>query len=85
MIAAFVMGLLNFFVRPILSLLSLPLNIVTLGLFSFVLNALLFALAANVVQGFEVSNFLSALAGSILLALMTSLLSSFLPAPNSAA
>ena len=85
MIAAFVMGLLNFFVRPILSILSLPLNILTLGLFSFVLNALMFALAALMVQGFEVTNFLSALVGSILLAVITGVLGTIIPStPRSA-
>lgn len=79
MLAAFLMGVVNFFVRPLLTLLTLPLNIVTLGLFSFVINAILFALVAWMVPGFEVSNFLSALAGSLILALMTGLLGSMLP------
>jgi putative membrane protein len=79
MLAAFLMGVVNFFVKPLLSLLTLPLNIVTLGLFSFVINAILFALVAWMVPGFEVSNFLSALAGSLILALMTGFLGSMLP------
>lgn len=72
MLAAFIMGLVNFFIRPVLALLTLPLNLLTLGLFSFILNAFMFALVAWLVPGFDVSNFFSALFGSILLALMAS-------------
>lgn len=78
LIAALVMGLVNFFIRPILSLLALPLNLLTLGLFSFIINAMLFALVAWMVPGFEVTNFLNALVGSLLLALMTSVLGMFM-------
>ncbi len=79
LIAALVMGLVNFFIRPVLALLTLPINLLTLGLFSFVINALLFWLVAALVPGFEVSNFISALGGSLLLALMTMLLGWLLP------
>jgi putative membrane protein len=74
MVAALVLGLVNFFLRPLLSLLTLPINVLTLGLFSFVVNALLFGLVAWMVPGFEVHNFLSALIGSLLLAVMTAIL-----------
>ncbi|HEY9745235.1 MAG TPA: phage holin family protein [Oculatellaceae cyanobacterium] len=74
LIAALVMGLVNFFLRPLLNLLTLPINVLTLGLFSFVVNALLFWLVAWMVPGFEVSSFLSALIGSLLLAIMTAVL-----------
>jgi len=83
-VAALIMGLVNFFIRPLLLLLTLPLNILTLGLFSFVINAAMFALVAGMVSGFEVSNFMSALGGSILLSIMTSLLGLFLPEPRRA-
>lgn len=79
LIAALVMGLVNFFIRPVLTLLTLPLNILTLGLFSFVINAMLFGLVGWLVPGFHVDNFLSALIGSILLALMTGFLGMLLP------
>lgn len=79
LLAALVIGLVNFFIRPALMFLTLPLNLLTLGLFSFVINALLFALVAWIVPGFEVANFLSALLGAILLALMTSVLSMLTP------
>lgn len=85
MIAAVIMGLVNFFIRPLLSILTLPLNFLTLGLFSFVINALMFALVAWLVPGFEVNNFMSALGGSILMAIMTSVLGMFLPERTSRA
>ncbi|WP_373532268.1 phage holin family protein [Vampirovibrio sp.] len=77
LVAALVMGLVNFFIKPVLALLTLPLNLLTLGLFSFIINALMFALVAWLVPGFDVNNFLSALVGSLLLALMSSLLGMF--------
>lgn len=83
LIAALVMGLVNFFIRPILSLLTLPLNLLTLGLFSFIVNAILFALVAWIVPGFEVHGFLNALIGSLLLSIMTSVLSLVMPGGRS--
>jgi putative membrane protein len=74
MMAALILGLVNFFLRPLLSLLTLPINVLTLGLFSFVINALMFGLVAWIVPGFEVTSFLSALVGSLLLAVMTAIL-----------
>ncbi len=71
LIAALVMGLVNLLVRPLLILLTLPLNLLTLGLFSFIINALMFGLVAWLVPGFEVSNFLSALVGALLLSVVT--------------
>jgi len=73
--ASLVLGLLNIFIRPILFILTLPLTIVTFGLFAFVLNALIFWLAASVIDGFTVSGFLPALIGSLLVALASSLAS----------
>lgn len=66
LIAAFVIGLLNTFVRPILLVLTLPVTVLTLGLFLFVLNALMFWAAASVLDGFQVRGFLAALVGSLL-------------------
>lgn len=60
-IAAVVLGALNLFIRPILMILTLPINILTLGLFSFVINACLVLLAARLVDGFSVSDFWTAL------------------------
>lgn len=67
--AAVVMGLLNAIIRPILLLLTLPITLMTFGLFIFVINAILFWLAALVVPGFSVDGFLAALEGAVVYAL----------------
>ncbi len=69
MIAALVIGLFNTLVRPILVLLTLPVTLVTLGLFLFVINALMFWAAASVLDGFNVTGFGAALIGSVLYSL----------------
>jgi len=66
LVAAFVIGLLNTIVRPVLVVLTLPVTLVTLGLFLFVINALMFWAAAGVLGGFEVSGFGAALIGSLI-------------------
>jgi putative membrane protein len=71
LLAALVLGLVNAVVRPLLVILTLPVTLVTLGLFLFVINALLFWLVAEVVHGFAVSGFVAALVGSILYSLIT--------------
>jgi putative membrane protein len=70
-IAALALGLANALIRPILVVLTLPVTIVTLGLFLFVINAALFWLVAQVVKGFAVQGFFAALVGSILYSLIT--------------
>ena len=69
--AALVLGLVNAFIRPLLVILTFPVTLITLGLFLFVINALLFWLVAEVVHGFTVSGFWAALVGSILYSLIT--------------
>jgi putative membrane protein len=69
LIAAFVIGLLNTFVRPILVFLTFPVTIVTLGLFLFVINAAMFWAASRLLDGFQVNGFLAALIGSFLYSL----------------
>ena len=64
--AAFVIGLLNMLLRPLLVLLTLPVTVLTLGLFLFVINALLFWWAASLLNGFYVSGFGAALLGSLI-------------------
>jgi putative membrane protein len=71
LIAALVLGLVNAVVRPLLVILTLPVTLLTLGLFLFVVNALCFWLAAELVKGFTVSGFGAALIGSILYSLLT--------------
>jgi putative membrane protein len=66
LIAAFVLGLFNTLVRPLLVLLTLPVTLITLGLFLFVINALMFWAAASVLDGFNVAGFSAALIGSLL-------------------
>lgn len=75
LVAALVLGLVNAIVRPLLVILTLPVTILTLGLFIFVINALLFWLVAEVVKGFNVTGFGAALIGSILYSLITLLTS----------
>ena len=70
-LAALVLGLVNAVIRPILVVLTLPVTLLTLGLFIFVINALLFWLVAEIVHGFRVSGFMAALIGSILYSLIT--------------
>jgi putative membrane protein len=66
LIAAFVVGLLNSVLRPILVILTLPVTVVTLGLFLFVINALMFWSAAGLLPGFNVTGFGAALIGSLI-------------------
>jgi putative membrane protein len=71
LVAALVLGLVNAVVRPLLVILTLPVTLLTLGLFLFVINALLFWVVAELVKGFTVSGFGAALVGSILYSLIT--------------
>jgi putative membrane protein len=64
LIAALVIGLLNIIIKPILFVLTLPVSIITLGLFTFVLNGLMFWLAAKFLDGFAVTHFGWAIAGA---------------------
>ena len=66
LLAAFVIGLLNTIVRPILVVLTLPVTLVTLGLFLFVINALMFWSASGLLSGFNVTGFTAALIGSLI-------------------
>lgn len=81
-VVAFVISLLNMFVRPLLIFFTLPATIFTLGLFLFVINALIILLAGRIVDGFYVSGFLSALLFSILLSILRSFLFSLLEDKN---
>lgn len=67
LIAALIIGLLNAIVRPVLLLLTLPINIVTIGLFTFVINALLIWFVSTFVQGFSITDFWTALGAAIVL------------------
>lgn len=69
LIAAFVLGLLNTLLRPVLVLLTLPVTVLSLGLFLFVINALMFWSAASLLDGFRVTGFPAALIGSLIYSL----------------
>lgn len=75
--ASLLLGIVNAFVRPVLLLLSLPFILVTMGLFIFVVNALLMLLVSSVVPGFVVDGFWSAFFGAIIISLVSLVLSSF--------
>lgn len=78
-IAAVVFGVLNALLRPILLLFGLPLIIITFGVFVFVLNAIIFSIAAEIVEGFRLRyGFWSALLGSIALSIINSIFLSFI-------
>jgi putative membrane protein len=77
LLAAAMLGILNAFFRPILIILTLPINILTLGLFTFVINAILLMMASGVIGGFEVQGFWPALLGSLIISIISWLLSSF--------
>ncbi|CAM4395240.1 phage holin family protein [Bordetella tumbae] len=79
LVAALVLGLLNMLVKPVLVLLTLPITIVTLGLFLLVLNALLFWLAGSILRGFQVNGFWWAVGGAILYSIISGLLSRLIP------
>lgn len=74
LLAVVVLGLINAIVKPILVFLTLPLTIVTLGLFLFIINALTIWLAGTITPGFTVTGFIPALLGSIVLTLVASVL-----------
>jgi putative membrane protein len=77
-LAAIVLGILNGVVRPILFFLTLPLTIVTLGIFILVLNASMFGLAAAFLSGFQVASFWSALGGALVVSLISWMASWFI-------
>ena len=78
LIVAIVLGLLNIFIKPILVILTLPVTIVTLGLFLLVINALIILLCTNIVGGFHVDSFWTALIFSIVLSLLQSIMNGIL-------
>ena len=76
LIAALLIGLVNMLIKPILLLLTLPITILTLGLFIFVINGLLFYAVGNFLQGFEVKTFTSGIVGAVVYSLLSWLLTS---------
>ncbi|MBW2707738.1 MAG: phage holin family protein [Deltaproteobacteria bacterium] len=76
--AAAILGILNVFFRPILLILTLPINILTLGFFTFIINAVLLKMASGVISGFVVHGFWSAVFGGLIISVVTWLLNSFI-------
>jgi putative membrane protein len=78
LIAALVLGVLNVIVKPLLVILTLPITILTLGLFMFVINAALFMFAASFIEGFVVEGFAWALLGSLLVSVSSAIANNFI-------
>ena len=76
-LAAAMLGILNAFFRPVLLILTLPINVLSLGLFTFVINALMLKMASGVISGFVVAGFWSAIFGSLLISLVSFILNTF--------
>lgn len=76
LLAAIVLGVVNTFIKPILSLLSAPLTIITLGLFSFVVNAVVLFIVAAIVPGVKIEGWLPAILGAIVLSVVGTILNS---------
>ncbi len=72
-IAAVILGVLNMIVKPILVILTLPVTIITLGLFIFVINAALFMFVASFIEGFTVNGFIPALLGSLIVTVVSTI------------
>ena len=71
LLVAVVIAVINVFIKPVLLLITLPINIITLGLFTLVINALLFMFAGYIAPGFEVEGFFSAFVGALLLSILS--------------
>lgn len=76
--AAAALGILNALFRPILLILTLPINVLTLGLFTFIINALMLKMASGIIPGFEVHGFWTAVIGSLIISVISWLLNSFI-------
>ncbi len=75
-VAALVLGLINIILKPILVILTLPVNILTLGLFTLIINAILFKFAGTIVKGFDVSGFQAAFFGALIMSFVNILVHS---------
>jgi len=76
--AAAALGILNALFRPVLLILTLPINVLTLGLFTFIINALMLKMASGIIPGFEVHGFWTAVIGSLIISVISWLLNSFI-------
>ena len=76
-ITVIIFGLINALIRPIILLLTLPINVLTLGIFTLFINALMFWLTSSIVKGFEISNFTAAFWGAVVYWLLTMFINYF--------
>jgi putative membrane protein len=76
--AAAILGILNAFFRPIALILTLPINVLTLGLFTFVINAIMLKMASGVIDGFDIRGFWPAIFGALIISLVSWLLNMFI-------
>ena len=76
-LVCFILALINVFIRPIIKLVTLPINLLTLGLFGIVINAVMFMLAGYFVEGIHIAGFLSGLIGSLILSFAGMVIDSF--------
>lgn len=79
LVTAFLLGIVNAIIRPILVLLTFPLTLLTLGLFLFIINGLMLGLVSAFIKGFQVNGFWGAVLGSILISIVSWILSRFVP------
>jgi putative membrane protein len=79
LLIALVFGLVNAFLRPLLKLLSLPVLIVTLGLFAIIINVILLAITAGLMEGLTIDGFLAALLGSLVISVVSAVLNAIIP------
>lgn len=77
LVASLVIGLLNAILRPLLILLTLPINILTLGLFTFVVNAIVLRLAAGMMSSFKIADWMTAIIGAFVLVIVQILMNLF--------
>ena len=77
LLAAAALGILNAFFRPIALILTLPINLLTLGLFTFIINAVMLKMASSIIPGFDVHGFWAAVFGALLISIVSWLLNSF--------
>lgn len=71
LLAALILGILNIFIKPILQILTLPINLLTLGLFTLVINAILLEIVAWLIPGFSISSFWSAILGGFFISIVS--------------
>ena len=75
LLASCILAIINSFIRPLLLLITLPINVVTLGLFTFIINAITLSFTAKLVSGFYIEDFTTAILSAILLAIISTILS----------